>query len=136
MYCCDRIHVRFTTQRTHTPTYTHINTPKTKSREMIKLVIPRRGITYEIPRRRGVCSHTRHTLAKRVQARGLTPPHRLVQAVLPLRTRWLQERPSTRCLRRTTPPSSIKNVSTQSPTSQSKGSEQYEGKGATPSGSN
>ena len=43
-----------------------------------------------------------------MQARSLPPPHRLVLAVIPRRTRWQQESPSTRCLRQTTPPSSIK----------------------------
>ena len=42
----------------HTPTH-----QKQERGEITQLVIPRRGITCEIPRRRGVCSHTRYVLA-------------------------------------------------------------------------
>ena len=48
----------------HTHQLAHIPTHQKQTRgEMTKLVIRRRGITCEIPRRRGVCSHTRQTLA-------------------------------------------------------------------------
>ena len=55
---CASQHNEHTHQLAHTPTH-----QKEKRGEITKLVIPRRETTCEIPRRRGVCSHTRHTLA-------------------------------------------------------------------------
>ena len=130
MYCCNRIHVRFTTQRTHTPTCTHTNTLRTNTHTNTqrnnKVGNPEAGnYLRNSPTSRCVLTHpTRWLQCQRVQARSLPPPHRLVLAVLPPRTRWQLERPSTRCLRQTTPSSSIKNTSTQSPTLQSKCPEQ------------